>query len=255
MYGYLLPGERRLPTEHQAVGATPGSIETEEFAIGPLPIGTLPAGETVTVQFRATVNAQNNQLIVNPSNQGTVTATNPNPNFPDAQTNLSVTTLDSLSLGDRIFNDVDGNGIFEPLAALPETGIDGVALTLFADTNGSGGLDGGDAQLATTTTTGGGLYSFIGLAPGNYIVGVSQTNFTGGGALVVFPNSSAGSVDPDDNADGDDNGGTIGGVAGISFASLPITLAYNTEPTNGAGNDTNNTLDFGFLSIPPTTPR
>jgi len=40
------------------------------------------------------------------------------------------------------------------------------------------GLDGGDVQLTTAVTAGGGLYSFIGLAPGNYIVGVNQTNFT-----------------------------------------------------------------------------
>src|SRR5262249_445236 len=55
-----------------------------------------------------------------------------------------------------------------------------------------------------------------------------------------------------DNIDNDDNGIVIGTVAGVSIASLPITLAYNTEPTNGTGNDTNNTLDFGFSSdVPP----
>jgi hypothetical protein len=243
MFGYIVTGERRLPGEHEADGATPGSIATEEFAVGPVSLGTLPAGRTVTITFDATVNPQTNQFIVNPSNQGTVTSS-----FPSINTNTNVTTVDSLALGDVVFNDVNGNSVFE--SNLGETGIDGVTLRLYADTNNSGGLDAGDAQLATTTTVAGGLYSFIGLAPGNYIVAVESTNFNVGGALAGFPNSSPGNPDPDNNTDNDDNGGTVG-VAGVSVASLAITLDYNTEPTNGTGNDTNNTLDFGFFNVPP----
>ena len=39
--------------------------------------------------------------------------------------------------------------------------------------------------------------------------------------------------------------------SGQAAFSKAITLAYNTEPTAGTGNDTNNTLDFGFFSNPP----
>ncbi len=68
---------------------------------------------------------------------------------------------------------MNDNGVFD---AGTDTGINGVALTLFAD-DGDGVFDAGDTQIATTTTAGGGLYSFTGLAPGNYIVRVDQSNF------------------------------------------------------------------------------
>ena len=51
--------------------------------------------------------------------------------------------------------------------------------------------------------------------------------------------------DPD--VDNDDNGSRAAGQPAFSAA---ITLAYNTEPTAGTGNDTNTTLDFGFINNP-----
>jgi hypothetical protein len=261
MYGYLVTGERRLPGEGAAEGATLGSITSEEFQIATINLGTLAPDDEITIQWAATITPSSgpsnnfNELIEHPSNTGQVTATN-GAGFPDVNTNTSVVTLDTLTLGNLIFNDVNGNGIFESGS---EAGIDGVDLTLFADTNSSGGLDGGDTQIATTTTAGGGLYSFIGLAPGNYIVRVDQTNFGVGGALEFFPNSSPGNPDPDDNIDNDDNGAPIAGNNGV--ASAAITLAYNSEPDGnpgGAGDldgdaddDTNLTLDMGFFSVVP----
>ncbi|MEA2876326.1 MAG: hypothetical protein QOF14_1522 [Hyphomicrobiales bacterium] len=252
MFGYLVTGERRLPGEHEAAGATPGSIDHEEFAVGPVSIGTLPANRTVTITFDATVNAQTNQQIVNPSNQGTVTSS-----FPSINTNTNVTTLDTLAIGDLVFNDLNFNGVYD---AGIDAGINGVTLRLYADTNASGGLDAGDLQIGSTVTTaGGGLYSFTGLAPGDYIVAVESTNFTAGHTLYDGANSQPfssvpGNPDPDApggaGVDNDDNGGAIG-VAGVTVASLPITLAYNTETTAGTGNDTNNTLDLGFQGIQP----
>ena len=62
-------------------------------------IGVLPAGKAVTIQWQATIDPQTNQLIVNPVNQGTVTATNV-AGFPDYDQRNTVTTmLDSLTLG------------------------------------------------------------------------------------------------------------------------------------------------------------
>ena len=105
-------------------------------------------------------------------------------------------------------------------------------------------------------TNGSGDYSFTGLAPGNYIVRVDQDNFDAGGntslvATPVSPVTIPEPPDPDDgdpDTDNDDNGSRVMGQAAFSKA---ITLAYNQEPTAGTGNDTNNTLDFGFLSNPP----
>jgi Bacterial Ig domain/Bacterial cadherin-like domain/SdrD B-like domain/Peptidase M10 serralysin C terminal/RTX calcium-binding nonapeptide repeat (4 copies) len=152
-----------------------------------------------------------------------------------------------MTLGDRVYVDANANGIFDA-----GEGKNGVALTLFADTNNNGVLDiGTDVQLLTTVTagTGGaiGSYSFANLSAGNYIVRVDASNFSAGGALAgtrgVF-----GGLDPDNNTDNDDNG--VAGPGG-SVVAAPITLAYGTETTSDGGavpkNDINNTLDFGFV--------
>src|SRR5262249_58424485 len=55
MYGYIVDGERRLPAAHQADGATPGNIVGQDFAIGPISIGTLPGNKSVTIQYQATI--------------------------------------------------------------------------------------------------------------------------------------------------------------------------------------------------------
>jgi VCBS repeat-containing protein len=251
MYGYLVAGERRLPGAGQANGAVVGSLTEEEFLGAPVTIGTLPAGRTITIQWQATVdNTQSNAIIVNPMNQGTVSASNA-VGFPDVTTNESVITLDSLALGNRVFKDAPAtfNGQYDA-----GEGVDGVALTLFADTNNNGALDGGDTQIATTVTSDGGLYSFTGLARGDYIVRVDQSNFDTGGVLTESGSpltSVPGNPDPDNNVDNDDNGGAI---AGNGVASQAITLGYNNEPTAGNGNDTNDSLDFGFQGVPPNNP-
>jgi VCBS repeat-containing protein len=245
MFGFIEDGERRLPVAGMTDGAVLGSIGGADFAIGPVSLGTLPAGKSLTVQWQATVDPQSDQLAHNPTNFGTVTGSN----FATAVTNTVVTPVDTLTLGDRVFFDADNSGTFNA----GDSGIDGVALTLFADTNHSGVLDAGDTQIATTVTSNNGLYSFTGLAPGDYIVRADQSNFAPGGALAGVPVAAPGAVDPDNNVDHDSNGIPI---AGNGVASLPITLAYNTEPTNdstGHG-DINNTLDFGFQTVPVDQP-
>ncbi len=62
------------------------------------------------------------------------------------------------SVGDRAFDDANGNGLRDA----GEAGIDGVAVNLF---DAAGNLVG------TTRTAGGGLYAFAGVAPGTYTVG------------------------------------------------------------------------------------
>ena len=243
MAGILGVGERRLPASGQADGAVVGSVAHTALlgAANPITIGTLPAGKSVTITWDAVIGEQTDGLIVNPSNQGVVSGGN----FADVPTNTTVTTLDSLTLGGTVFNDANGNGTFEA-----GEGVNGVAVTLYVDTNNNGVFDPGtDAQIATGTTGANGDYSFAGLAPGDYIVQVDQSNLDAGGALAAAPFSVAGGSDPDDNVDGDDNGIPLAGQGVVSQA---ITLAYNQEPTAGTGNDTNTTLDFGFTdNIPP----
>ena len=69
----------------------------------------LPAGKKVIIQWQATIDPQTNQLIVNPVNTGTVSATNA-VGFPDQNTNTVTTTLDTLILGGTIWNDNGAGG-------------------------------------------------------------------------------------------------------------------------------------------------
>ena len=76
----------------------------------------LPAGKTVTIQWQATIDAQNNQLIVNPVEPGHGRGDNASAS-PTLNTNTVTTTLDTLILGGTIWNDngagggMAGNGI------------------------------------------------------------------------------------------------------------------------------------------------
>ena len=273
MYGWLFTGERRVPGAGEADGAVAGSITTEEFAGSPIAVTPansttgafiLPAGKQVVIQWQATVDPQSNQLIDNPSNQGTVSAANV-VGFPDKLTDdpavggandPTVTALDTLILGGTIWNDngAGGGTAANGIKDGTEPGVSGVTLSLFVDANDDNVPDSPGSPLVTgVLTNGSGDYSFTGLAPGNYIVRVDAGNFTGVGALAslqVSPVTSPEPPDPDTgdpDVDNDDNGARVIGQAAFSGA---ITLAYNTEPTTGTGNDTNNTLDFGFFNNP-----
>ncbi len=111
-----------------------------------------------------------------------------------------------VKIGDRVFNDVDGDGIDDGAASDP--GIAGVTVTLYRDSNGDGQITPGtDTVVATTTTSNGttdvtgdgvvdpaGTYLFGNLAPGTYGVVVS----TGTGSPV---NGWQNTVDPDATKD------------------------------------------------------
>lgn len=159
-----------------------------------------------------------------------------------------VSATGTLALGDQVWLDTDNDGVFEPQNG--ETGIDGVGLNLYLDDNGDG-LPTLDEFLATTTTATSsgfaGLYRFSNLAPGTYIVVVDPQSFAGGGALAGLVSSTGNdpAPDPDDDVNGDDNGTDVGALT----ASLPVTLTDNGEPTSeDNNNDTNLTVDFGFIS-------
>ncbi|HEU4325996.1 MAG TPA: SdrD B-like domain-containing protein, partial [Roseiflexaceae bacterium] len=174
------------------------------------------------------------------------------------------------SLGNRVWNDRNNDGLDNDGAG---TGIDGVAVNLYRDTNGSGVLDVGDTPAGTAITAGGGYYLFTNLAAGNYLVQLPDSNFAGGGALLNFISSTGtqGSLtgpyelapDPDNNIDGDDNGSTnSGGLTGTGLTggivSLPVTLGPTANEPTGDGTtpgitdqtpnaQSNLTVDFGVF--------
>jgi len=253
MYGFLTLGERRLPASGQADGLTPGSIAATAFIASPINIGQLDAGTTINIRANVTVNSPFTGSTPQVSNQGSVSGGNFATVLTDdpsvgGTADPTVTPIDTLTLGNLVWSDTNGNGLFD---SGTESGVNGVVLNLYLDTDASNTFTPGtDTFLATTTTASGGLYQFTGLQPGDYIVQVDPSNFNIGGALFGLPISTAGNgvpaPDPDDNVDNDDNGDALPGFGVVSRA---ITLSFNNEPTPGTGNDTNNTLDFGFVNL------
>ena len=85
------------------------------------------------------------------------------------------------SIGDTIFNDLNGNGVQDA----GESGIAGIVVGLYNDANGNGVINAGDNLLGSVTTDANGKYYFSGLTNGNYIVSVPPLTgytFTGPGA-------------------------------------------------------------------------
>ena len=150
-----------------------------------------------------------------------------------------------LSLGDLVWNDTNNNGRFDG----GESGISGVGVDLYEDTNGSGDFTPGvDAFVASTTTDTNGKYRFNSLFPSDYIVRVSNSNFAVGSALRGFLSSTGNqpTPDPDDNVNNDDNGDPLNGQGVVSKA---VTLTAMAEPTNDGdtNSNTNLSVDFGFF--------
>lgn len=165
-----------------------------------------------------------------------------------------VTATGTLALGDQVWSETDNDGLFEPENG--ELGVDGVRLNLYLDVNGDGTPTLDEYIGTTTTATASGFagrYLFSNLAPGTYIVVVAPQSFSGTGALFgqVTSTGNDPAPDPDDDVNGDDNGTDVGALT----ASRPVTLTDNGEPTSEDGNnDTNLTVDFGFVPGATATP-
>jgi SdrD B-like domain/Secretion system C-terminal sorting domain len=107
------------------------------------------------------------------------------------------------SIGNFVWGDANGNGVQDA----GENGIDGVTVQLFLDANNDCVADG--AAIASVITSGGGAYTFSGLAAGNY--------------LLVFPTISGYFPSPanlggDDTKDSDIDPNT-GKVCGVSLSA------------------------------------
>lgn len=137
-----------------------------------------------------------------------------------------------MAVGDRVFYDLNNNGVRE---SATENGIPNLTVNLYLDANNDNVVDG--AAIATTTTDANGAYLFTGLAPNNYIVGVTPP--------AGYISSTNPAIDPDNNVDLDDNGTNL---IGAEWRGLAITLAPGTEPNGVVTNsNTNITYDFGFF--------
>ncbi len=152
-----------------------------------------------------------------------------------------------LSLGDKVWADIDDDGLFES----GEQPIAGVKLNLYEDTNLDNQYTSGvDQFLKMQNTDSNGMYLFTDLLPGKYIVQVDPTNFQSTGPLSGLRSSLGDAVaaDPDDDVNNDDNGTPLAGVGVVSQA---ICLEGHSEPTNDgdSDHDSNRTVDFGFFGF------
>ena len=168
-----------------------------------------------------------------------------------------------MSLGDLIWRD-NGAGGGTPddgIKHADEEGIPGVVVEL-RHPDGTPVTD-ADGETIRATTDSNGRYLFTGLVPDSdlstpdideYVVHVLKDNFDNVGDPLYRHFSSSdttdsGNVDPDtdaDDEDTDENGVDDTEPQNNGISSLPITLAYGTEPhSNGYSN---RTLDFGFVA-------
>jgi choice-of-anchor A domain-containing protein len=147
---------------------------------------------------------------------------------------VSTSCATPINLGNVVWYDANNNGIKDA----SEVGIVGATVKLYNDDNGDNVPDG--AAIATTTTGSTGLYSFVGLAAGKYIVGVTiPAGYTVG-------STTATSTSPDNNTDNDNNGVTL---TSTEIRSNYIALSVGGEPASGVDGDGTNgnlTLDFGL---------
>ncbi|MEZ5323648.1 MAG: SdrD B-like domain-containing protein [Verrucomicrobiales bacterium] len=136
-------------------------------------------------------------------------------------------TASYASVGNRVWNDLDGNGVYD---SGTEAGIDDVTVQLFR----SGDDPSSATPVGTATTSGGGLYGFAGLLPGDYFVFIPVAELTSGdlAGLISIP----GSPDPDtDTTDDDDNGF----LTSLGVRTYDITLTAGEVNAN---------VDFGFAA-------
>lgn len=104
-----------------------------------------------------------------------------------------VNTAGSVSVGDRVWYDLNANGRQDP----NEPGVPGVTVHLFTL-----GQDCADTPVATLITDVNGLYRFTGLGNGNYFVCFDLTTIPPGYTLTAANNQLDDSVDSDADANG-----------------------------------------------------
>jgi hypothetical protein len=158
--------------------------------------------------------------------------------------------LETLSLGNLIWNDANNNGLVDN----GEVGIPNVTVNLYLDSNQDGMPDG--AVIAQTQTNANGYYLFTNLNPDSYIVEVIPP--------AGFTSSTGGNSEPapDPNVNPTDNRDYCTMRAGIARTG-PVTLTPGGEPTGEpatpglpdttADNNANYMVDCGFFPLPPLT--
>ncbi|BAY07168.1 SdrD B-like domain-containing protein [Calothrix sp. NIES-2098] len=177
------------------------------------------------------------------------------------------------SIGDTVFNDINGNGIQDT----GESGVPNVPITLTLPGN-DGILGTPDDTTQTTTTNGNGIYNFTNLPPSNYRVAIAPPfnlpQITTGNSQVnvnLQPGQSLTNVDfglrrPPGGSIGDTvfndtnkNGRQDSGETGIPNVNLTLRNAngqiVDTTTTNNNGNYIFTSVPAGNYTVDLTSPQ
>ncbi len=236
--------------------------------------GSVPAGGTL-----ATNGVVSTSIILTANGEPTTSTTKPDDDTDASSDNtidFGFTSLPTVSLGNFVWLDTNGNGIVDGSEAT--SGINGVSVKLYAasaDTNSDGSLSASELAAATavaTTTTANdpragatngrsGYYTFNGLTAGSYFVNIAGSNFGAGvfgsNIQTVVPSGVGDTQDDNKNHGAIPAGGTL---ATNGLVSTKITLTAGAEPTASTtktddDTDANSdmTIDFA-VTTPPAVP-
>ncbi|MCE9533941.1 MAG: DUF11 domain-containing protein, partial [Planctomycetes bacterium] len=202
--------------------ANPAAGTTFDSVARTWSVPALANGNQVTL----TVNVLVVSLTPQTNTAAIIAADQPDPVLPNNTASVTETPrLPTGSISGYVYRDYSVDGIRQPAATFPETGIGGVLITL-AGTD----IVGSPVNL-TTTTAADGSYTFIGLAAGTYTLTESQP-----------PPVSV----PGGFYDGLDSIGTIGGIpSGSSPAKNQLQVSLNTGSI---------AADYSFGENPPADP-
>lgn len=221
------------------VNGNPGYYRLDGLAPGTYVLEfSLPTGATFTVaEVAAGSNNDQFDSDVNVSSGRTPSFTLTAGQYDSSWDAGIVMPTGSASLGDRVWLDVNNNGLYEPFDG--EQGFDGIRVNLYRDTDSNGQFTPGVDQYYTTTSTytaGGysGYYTFTGLPAGSYIAQIDPMEFQQGKPLAGLL-ASSGVVNPANGVDNDNNGYLL---AGYGMVTKAVTL--NTQA--------NTALDFGLTA-------
>ncbi len=172
----------------------------------------------------------------------------------DHDTEVVVTMIPVHSIGNQVWADLDNDGQIDA----GESGIAGVTVNLYADTDGDGqpddtnndGVVDADDAVESVETDANGYYLFDDLPIGTYVVGIPPSEWAESGPLFGWLSSDPTETDPNTDVDLDDNGAP--GPHGHVWSG-PISLGdgepTGEEPDNDAvtaDDQENLTVDFGF---------
>lgn len=224
--GSLADAGEQIAANIGIASGTVGATQTINFSV---PAAAAPGTAGVRVRLTSTIN---------PGPTGAAGS-------GEVEDTITTITVPPLSLGNLVWFDADNDGFKDA----GESGLGGAIVRLF--TPGADNAIGGtgadaDVQVSADQTSGAsGLFTFAGLAPGNYFVKVTPP---------VGYEASGGVSDPADNGEDDDNNALVNATDPGAFFSPIINLAPGAESiTDGdASANTDLTVDFGLR--PPDPP-